>query len=430
MSKIKNLTERRGAKLEEASALIKLAETEKRELSADELTKVEAFHTEAENLARSIHAEARQMALEAAEIRQSPSEGDERDMGSFCLGRMLTRMAKNLPLEGAEAEFTREGELQARAAGISPGGVMVPRMLTRDMTATGGTNLNQGGMLVQTDKYVPVLDALFNRMVLAQAGATFLTDLVGNLDVPRIVPNSTAPGHKAENAAADERNPTFAQLSLSPKRLPVFVEVSNQLFQQASTRPLEVVVRNLLEGKLMQEMQKAILHGTAANGQPRGLAATSGIHSVTIGANGGAPTYAKIVEMQEKVDTADADMGRLAFITNSKVKAKLKTTAKIASTDSLTVIDARTGDTLDGMPYYVTNSVSSALTKGTTGANLSALFYGNWNDLWVGQWGGLEFRVNPYSKDTEALTRINASIYYDSGVVRPVSFSAILDATT
>lgn len=431
MSKIKTLTERRGAKLEESSALIKLAETEKRDLNAEELQKLEALHDEAENLTRAIQSEARQLALEASESRAAAvSDSEKRDMEQFSLGRMLQRMCNGQPLEGAEAEFTREGELQARSAGISPRGVMVPRMLTRDMTATGGTNLNQGGMMVQTDKYVPVLDDLFNRMVLAQAGATILTDLVGNLDVPRLVANATAPGHKAENVAADERNPTTAQLQLSPKRLPTFVEVSNQLLKQSSTRPLETVIRRHLEGFMMQTMQVAVFHGTGQSGQPTGLAGTAGIHSVAIGDNGGAPTYAKVVEMQEKVDTADADMGRLAFITNAKVKAKLKTVAKIASTDSLTVIDARTGDTIDGMPYYVTNSVSAALTKGTTGENLSAMFYGNWNDLWIAQWGGLEFTVNPYSKDTEALTRINASIYYDSGVVRPVSFSAVLDLTT
>ena len=121
-------------------------------------------------------------------------------------------------------------------------------------------------------------------------------------------------------------------------------------------------------------------------------------------------------------------MGRLAFITNAKVEAALKQTVKVSSTDSMTLIDPyRAGRVIDGVPYYITNAVSSALTKSST-TGLSALFYGNWQDLWLAQWGGIEFLVNPYSKDDYGLTRINAAVYYDCNVVRPVSFAACLDA--
>jgi HK97 family phage major capsid protein len=297
------------------------------------------------------------------------------------------------------------------------------------MTATGGTALKEGGNTIQTNKG-NLLDDLFERMVLVQAGATVLNGLVGNLDIPRLNKDATGPVKKTENQQSGELSPTTSMLSLSPKRLPAVIEVSNQLMKQSSERALEAVLKRHLESHISQVMQRALLHG-GGTAEPVGIAGTTGIGSVAGGTNGAAPDYADIVNLQREVAIDDADFGRLAFVTNAKVEAKLKLTPKVASTDSMTLIDSyRNISTLDGRPYYITNSVSSTLIKAGSGSVCSAIFFGNWNDLWIANWGGIEFLVNPFSKDDYGLTSINAAVYYDGGVVRPVSFAAMLDALT
>jgi len=426
----KKLKEMRGATMEKLDALFESAKAEERNLKPEEVEKAEAMQKEVNDIDRQIEVEYRHAAQQAKRFPEF-SSGEKAEVAKFSLAKFLRQIDPNNrtdTLDGIERELADEGNREAREAGLGTKGIMLPQWAfeTRDMTATGGSGGEQGGMTVQTDKY-GLLDDLFNRSVLGQAGATILTNLVGNIDIPRLV-KGTEPAEKAESGQATEYTATTAQVSMSPNRLPTVIEVSNQLLKQSNERALQTVVQRHLSSYLMQAMQKAALHGRGKTTyyEPTGLASVTGIGSVAIGTTGGAPTYAAIVDLQKEVAIDDADMGALAFITNAKVEAKLKTVAKISSTDSFTVLDSRMGTLLDGKPYFVTNSVSSALTKSSS-TGLSAIFYGNWRDLWIAQWGGIEFLINPYSKDDYGLTRINASVYYDVAPVRPVSFAACLD---
>ena len=424
MSKIKELTERRGALKEQMSAIEKVAVDEQRELNADEITKLEKLYDESELCVRNIQLEARK-AKEAGR-KLDLSDGETRDVAKFSLSKFF-RQLQDRNLDGIEREMAEEGEREARESGISVRGTMLPliALQKRDMTATGGSGLDQGGMTIATGK-APLLEELFNKMVVAQAGATVLTNLVGNFDVPRLV-KGTLPVKKAENAQAAEYTATTAQVSFSPNRVPTVMEVSDQLLKQSNERALQAILERHLGSEIMDVVQRACFHG-AGTTEGVGIASTTGIGSVAAGTVGAALDYSDIVNLQKEVAVDNADMGRLAFITNAKVEAKLKQTVKVSSTDSVTLIDPyRAGRVIDGVPYYITNAVSSALTKSST-TGLSAIFYGNWQDLWLAQWGGIEFLVNPYSKDDYGLTRINAAVYYDCNVVRPVSFSAMLDA--
>lgn len=439
---LKVLSEKRGAKVKEANALLTTARTEKRELNADELTKVEGIQSEVELLDRQIQAEMRnlsQNATKAADL--SPAE--QRNVNMFSLSRLISRKAQGLPLEGAELEFTQEGDQEARESGISPQGVMIPNIVLRnmnrrDLTATGttSTTLDQGGMTVATDKGT-LLEALFEKQVLVQAGATVLTGLVGNIDLPRIV-KGTEPSEKAENAQATEYTPTTLMLSLSPNRLPTVVEVSNQLLRQSGNRSLDAFLQNHLTSQLRVRMEKKAIHGDGSSNTPTGILATTGIGAIYAGAaatdgtnaNGAAPVWGDIINLEKEVAIDDADIGSLHYLSNPKVRGKLKQTVRVSSTDSMFVLDDRAGGMLNGYTPLWTNCVSSALSKGGSGAVLSAIIFGNFRDLILAQWGGIDILVNPFSKDDYGLTRINAAVYYSAGVVRPESFAAGDDFST
>ena len=140
----------------------------------------------------------------------------------------------------------------------------------RDMTA--GT-ANQGGNTIATDK-AGLLDDFFASSVMNQLGATVLTGLTGNLDIPILAAGTAAAG-KAENVAADEVSPTTSQLSLTPKRLPAFIDISDQLLSQSSSA-IEAMLRGHLTAQMLESQEKAFFHGGGTN-EANGVAGASGI---------------------------------------------------------------------------------------------------------------------------------------------------------
>jgi len=401
--------------------------------------KIEAIQEHEENRRKQarLEDEARQVVTPRyTGVQDRLSRSEQRDVNRFSLGRTIRMLAQGRDpetIDGVEGEMVQEGRHEAIASGIEVkarsvmiSGKAVSNPELRDLTATGGTSLNQGGMTIQTGK-MGLLDSLMNALVFRSLGATVMDGLVGNFDQPRIVDGSD-PSGKAENAQADEYSPTTAQVSFSPNRLPTVVEVSHQLLIQSNERALESFLQNHLIRKLSTLMEAAFINGSGTNAA-EGILQTSGIGSVAGGAAGGAPTWQDIIDLEREVAVDNALLGSLNYLTNSKVVAKLKGTAKFSSTDSYTILDDRAGNQLNGYPYAVTNAVPSNLTK-ASGTALSAIIFGNFVDYTIAQWSGIEFLVNPYSKDDYGLTRVNAAVYYDGHVIRPQSFAAMQDAIT
>jgi HK97 family phage major capsid protein len=441
MSKrLKELNEKRGAKLKEASALLTTAITEKRELKPEERSKIDGLHTEIETLDQSLSVELRQFALESQRAPKL-SDGEERSVAHFDFGKVLNHLHRSakgnnaIALDGVESEMIQEGEREARAAGITAGGLCLPRILVRrasrdgvefrDMTASGTTSVagDQGGMTIATEKR-GLLDDFFNASVMRQAGATVLEGLTGNLDLPRILAG-TAPAGKAENAAADEVTPTTAMLSLSPKRLPAYIDISERLLMQSSVA-IEAILRAHLTTQMLSVQEAAFFHGTGTN-MATGIAATSGIGSVAGGTDGLAPNLANIIALETAVDTSNALLGNLHYISNGQIRGKLKGTPKVASTDSRMLLD--NDGLLNGYQPLFTNAVSRTLTKGSSGAVASAIFFGNFADYIAAYWGGISLEmVRDKTNAISGLYTLVASAYYDGGVLRPKSFAAQLDA--
>jgi HK97 family phage major capsid protein len=447
--RLKQLQEQRGAKLKEASALSTAATKENRSLTSEELSKIEALQGEVDTIDRTITVEVRQVALESQAAQQKKADENRDAIQRFSMGRLVRQLAMGETVDGAEKEMIDEGAADARSAGIrSPKGVMIPLFATRqiqmreqeaelrsrfsgrelrDLTATTGTSLQYGGITVQNNVGT-VYEALMNRLVLRNLGITVLEGLTGNLDLPRIV-EVADPSHKGENVQADEHTPTFDKLTLNPRRLPTVIEVSNQLFLQ-SEAAIGTLVNNYAFRKLSVIMEKKWINGAGSgSSEPEGILGTSGIGSVIGGTNGAAPDWADIVGLEGEVAIDNADIGRLAYLTNAAVRKKLKSTAKVASSDSVMVWDDSVPNQW-GYRREVTNSVPSNLVKGSSGSVCSAIIFGNWEDYIAGFWSGIEVLVNPYSKDDYGLTRLNFAVYYDGGVVRPVSFAAMQDALT
>ena len=359
------------------------------------------------------------------------SKSEERDLSKFDLGKALRASLRGVAIDGIERELIQEGEREAESAGIGiTRGITLPgfyvKRQQRDMTATGASG-GQGGDTIATNK-AGLLDDFFNSSVVADLGATVLTGLSGNLDIPRLVADSAA-GHKAENGAADEVSPTTEQLQLAPRRLPAFVDISDQLLAQSSSA-IESMIRGHLTAQMLATQEAAFFHGAGSgSNEANGIAGTSGIGAVEGGTNGAAPDYADIIALEEAVDAQNAMLGSLAYCTNGQIRAKLKQTPKQSSgVEGNFVISDLSPNVINGYRAAFSNAVSRSLTKGSAN-NCSAIFFGNWSDYVVAYWGGLNLELLRDSANAKTgLHTLVANTYYDGGVRRPKSFAAMVDA--
>jgi HK97 family phage major capsid protein len=332
-----------------------------------------------------------------------------------------------------EAAFEFEvSEAAAKKEGRTSRGLLIPVDVLygkRDLTTSTASGTAKAGNLVATDLLsASFIDVLRNKMVLNTLGAQFLTGLNGNVAIPRKTSASSA-YWVAENVAPTESTnaPAFDQVTMSPKTLGAYVDISRRLMLQSSL-DIENLVRNDLATSIAVAMDGAAVAGSGSN-KPTGVLNTSGIGSVTLGTNGGAPTWGMVVNLVREVEIDNALTGSAAFLTNGQVKAKLTSTAKQSSGVEGNFILGPDMNNLYGYPIYVSQQMPSNLSKGS-GSNLSAMIFGVWSDLLIGQWSGIDLLVDQYSGSNAGTVRIVAFHDCDFAVRHPESFAECNEIVT
>ena len=329
------------------------------------------------------------------------------------------------------ARFEREvSDAVGAKLGRSAQGFFVPfEVQNRDLTVGSAT---AGGNTVGTSLLAAsFIELLRNRMALDSLGVTMLTGLMGNISIPRQTGGATA-YWVAESGAPTESAPAFDQVSMSPKTVGAFVDISRKLLLQSSI-DIEAFVRNDLARVLALEIDRAGINGTGADNQPRGILNTAGIGSVVGGTDGLAPTWAHIVDLWSDVAVANADVGRTGYLTNSKVAGKLMTTEKAGNTAQFVCPgfpDATGFTSFGGARARISNQVPSNLDKGTSTGVCSAIIFGNFADVLIGMWGTLDVTVDPYTASTSGTVRVVALQDVDVAVRHAESFAAMKDALT
>ncbi len=323
-----------------------------------------------------------------------------------------------------EAEASRA---MSKKLGKDAQGFWVPQdVMNEKRDLLVGTD-SAGGYFKATE-LKSMIEMLRNKMVLGAAGATSITGLTGDVAFPKQTAGGTA-YWVAENNAPTESQQTIGQVLMQPKTLGAYTEYSRKLLMQSSV-DVENFVRSDLSAIIARAVDVAGLHGTGSSNQPTGVAATSGIGSVVGGTNGLAPTWTHITQLEREVAIDNADEGNLAYITNPKVRYKLKNTYRNATYGEVPIWGDAKEQPLNGYRSLVTNQVSSTLTKGSSSSVASAIFFGNWSELLLGFWSGIDILLDPYSLSTTGGTRIVALQDVDVAVRHAESFAAMLDALT
>jgi HK97 family phage major capsid protein len=371
----------------------------------------------------------------AIRTAEDPAIGlTQREQRSYSFLRLLNAIANpndRRAQDDAKFELECSAEAQRKRDKTDQRGFTVPvdvmrgHTMQRDLVV--GTD-TAGGHTVATDLLASsFIDLLRNAMALVPMGIRMMTDLNGNIAIPRATGGATA-YWVAESGAPTESQQAFDQVPMTPKTVGAFTDISRKLLLQSSI-DVEAFVRQDLATVLGLAIDQAGINGTGSSNQPRGILTTSGIGSVAGGTNGAAPTYEHIVNLETAVAVDNAAIGNLGYLTNTKVRGQLKKTQKFADTNGMPVFEA--GDTpLNGYRAGISNQVPSNLTKGTASGIASAIIFGNWSDLMLGMWGGLDLMVDPYTNSTSGTVRIVALQDVDYAVRHPESFAAMLDALT
>jgi HK97 family phage major capsid protein/HK97 family phage prohead protease len=361
----------------------------------------------------------------------------EKEKRSYSVIRALNASVSG---DWSKAGFERECSLEiAKRAGKETQGFFLPTNINMGgqrsaYNATGGT-ANQGANIVATNLMAgDFIELLRNKMVVLQLGAKMLSGLVGNVAIPKQTAQTVAYWVTEGSAVTEDESMTFGLVTLSPKTIGARSQITRQMLLQ-STPDIEMLVRNDLATVLALGIDKACINGSGSSGQPTGILNQSGIGSVVGGTNGANVSINNFIDLETAVAVANADVANLAYLTNPKVigstKKLVSTTGQFLWTQDPVGGRSATPGSINGYPVARTNQVPSNLTKGTSSGVCSAIIFGNWSDLLIGEWGVLEILPNPYGAGfTAGSLDIRALQSLDIQVRHAESFAAMTDALT
>lgn len=269
----------------------------------------------------------------------------------------------------------------------------------------GGAAGNTGGFAVETTlQTASFIDILRNRATAMKMGRV-LGGLVGNIDIPKQA--AAATGYwLGEDDDATETGIELGQISMTPKTVAAYSEVTRKLLMQSSM-DIEAMLRSDLALALALTIDRAAYYGSGTEHQPKGIANHTGINAVALTA--GAATFPKMVEMETAIALDNADVVGMKYVTNASNRGYWKTTEKFEST-GLTVWEQ--GGTVNGYGVEITNQIDAG-----------DVFFGNFMDLVIGMWGGLEIMVDPYSGSKKGRLRIVTFQDVDIALRRTQSFA-------
>ncbi len=324
--------------------------------------------------------------------------------------RALSEPTDRRAQEAAVFEFEASATAQKRSGKASERFMLPSDVLTRALNSgtNGASNADTGGFsIANTLMTQSFIEILRNRCVLLQRGSA-MGGLVGNIDIPR--QTAAATGYwLGEDEDATESNLGLGQISMSPKTVAAYSEITRKLAQQSSM-DVEALVRADLAKALALTIDKAGFYGTGSDHQPLGLANQTGIHAQPF-ATAGKPTFQELIAMETQIALDNADVKSMAYIGNATLRGYLKGVLKFPGAAGESTI-WESGGTVNGYATDITNQV-----------NAGDLFFGNWADLLIGMWGGMELMVDPYSGSKKGRLRIVVFQDVDIALRRVESFT-------
>jgi HK97 family phage major capsid protein len=311
---------------------------------------------------------------------------------NFSLVKAIRSVANNQPLDEFNQTIVNAGMDEMRATGNSfQGQLVLPTEQRAVDVATEGVDV------VATDIW-NVMEAIHNKSVMAQLGCNIITNLVNDVQIPVI--STINCSWEGETATHSDDTATFSSVKLSPKRLSCVVPISKMLLQQDSTG-VESAIRNEITKAIMGKLE-ATIFGSAAGTttQPEGIFYNGGSALTTVA------TFADICSLEANLDGVE-NYGEKKYVMGTSAKATLRGTQKANGTGFI----YENGE-IDG---------TSAVATGFVGANNIA--YGDWSNLVIGLWSGLDIVVDNFTLASSGCVRLIVNFYADAKLARTGSIA-------
>lgn len=314
----------------------------------------------------------------------------------FNLLSAIRSIAENKPLDPEVQAVVDAGKSEMRNAGLSVNGqLQIPAETRAAVTVT-----TEGEDVVVTD-FANILEPLRTKNVLVDSGAHILTGLVGDLQIPAMGAENV--NWEGETDPAQDGASTFTNVKLTPHRLSAYIDISKQFLVQDSLGA-EALIRRDLVAAIQSKLESTIFSTDATDGsKPAGIF------------NGVTPT--KVTDFKGlctlESDVEDANFyGPAKYIVSPKAKAAMRAMAKSTKSTQLVM----EGDNIDGTPVLSTGHIAK-----------DTFAYGDWSQLYVGQWGAIDLTVDPYTKAADGQVRLVVNCFFDFKLVRP---KAVVYGTT
>jgi HK97 family phage major capsid protein len=377
------LIEKRKEKIGELEAVFNVAKIEKRKLSAVEDEAFNKIKTEINELDKQIDEKRNKNNNNKIITRKMENK--------FRLTKAIEARANGRSID-EYAEILEAGKKEMIRSGQSyTGEIVLPMEYRSDILA--GTQY-QGQEIVTEDKF-SLLGPLRDRLILAQAGANIISGLVGDVSIP--VYAGTSAAWKGEVVAAADGAGAFSEVTLSPKRLTAYIDVSKQFLAQDSISADQLLMSDMVSA-VADKLQETILSATSGTTQPTGILFDASDVS-------GTSQWAKLVNMEKTLREAKV-FGPYSFLSSPSAIAVLKTTSGATSSTPILV-----GSDIMGYRYDFAYSIAS-----------NHIILANWSDLIIGQWGGFDLIVDPYSVAKEGKVRLVINTYWDAKFRRSASY--------
>ncbi|SVD53930.1 uncharacterized protein METZ01_LOCUS406784, partial [marine metagenome] len=111
--------------------------------------------------------------------------------------------------------------------------------------------------------------------------------------------------------------------------------------------------------------------------------------------------------------------GSLAYVTNAKLIGKFKQSEIASNTARFVYEDGK----VNGYPCFMSNQMPATYATNTK----SAIVFGNFSDLLIGNWNGLDIVVDPFTSAANRQVRLVTSLWTDMAVRHPESFAYAKD---
>ena len=316
-------------------------------------------------------------------------------MKNFSLIKAINDVVNNRNINEDALNVIEMGATEMRKSGLSYSGqIQLPVEERGD--AVAATVATDGKEIVATDK-LNILEPLRGKSILAEAGATFLTGLVGNISIPNYT-GSTC-GWKGELEAADNGKGTFGSVELSPKRLTAYIDISKQFLTQDSVGA-EEMLRSDIVNALIAKLEQTIF-GDAVGDTTKPAGIFNGAEVV-------APSYAGVCAAEAALTDY---LGDKRFVMSPTAKSSFKQTTISGEKSDLRLL--MQGNEVDGYPV----SASSNVVAG-------GYAFGDFSELVVAQWGGIDIVVDPYTLATKNAIRLVINAFFDAKVRREGAIKA------